>query len=252
MEIVTVQSRLIELASRASHKLTLTRFLDPREQAIAKNAAKDASVNIMFHGVFDEAERKVAAFFVEDCDPNAVFSEYVTLTRFKFDTRYGSLTHRDILGATLSVVSDRSFIGDIVITGGFVYVAVLSSVADTLVAGLTSAGRVSLTGEIYTGLAPKIESRERFVRDTLASLRLDACVASAYTMSRANAAEAIRKGLVKLDHLETDRTDAKLDTGSLISFRGRGRATLLEITGLSKKGRIGVIWKLTEYKNERV
>ena len=74
----------------------------------------------------------------------------------------------------------------------------------------------------------------------VSSLRLDAVLAAAYHLSRSEAAEAIRAGSVKLNHLPCERTDAPVTEGALLSLRGRGRVRLAQIGGTTRKQRIGV------------
>lgn len=74
----------------------------------------------------------------------------------------------------------------------------------------------------------------------VSSLRLDAVLAAAYHLSRSEAAEAIRTGSVKLNHLPCERTDAPVPEGALLSLRGRGRVRLAQIGGTTRKQRIGV------------
>jgi RNA-binding protein YlmH len=71
-------------------------------------------------------------------------------------------------------------------------------------------------------------------------MRLDAVAAAGFSLGRAEAQELIRRGLVKLNHLPEERTDARVGAGDLISIRGYGRLRVDEEQGLTKKGRLGV------------
>ena len=73
--------------------------------------------------------------------------------------------------------------------------------------------------------------------DTVASLRLDAVLSAAFGISRTKATEIIASGYVSLNHQVCLRTDKEVVEDSLLSVRGLGRAKLLEIGGLSRKGR---------------
>jgi RNA-binding protein YlmH len=82
--------------------------------------------------------------------------------------------------------------------------------------------------------------RTQTIRDTIPSARLDSVVSSAFKLSRSKAAEAIRSGIVSLDHAECLKPDAKVEEGQTLVLRGKGKAVIDEIGGESKKGRIWV------------
>ncbi len=78
------------------------------------------------------------------------------------------------------------------------------------------------------------------IRDTVSSLRLDAAVSSAFSMSRGKAAELIAAGRVHLDHMPCVKADKPVSEGAVLTVRGLGRAKLTAVGGLTKKGRIGI------------
>ena len=75
------------------------------------------------------------------------------------------------------------------------------------------------------------------MRDTVASLRLDAVLGSGFSISRGRAAELIAAGRVSLNGCECLKPDRQLAERDILSVRGQGRLILREIGGLSKKGR---------------
>ena len=79
--------------------------------------------------------------------------------------------------------------------------------------------------------------RCQIIKDTVSSLRLDNVISSAFRLSRSNAAEAIRSGLVSVDHVECLKTDAKTEEGAILVLKGKGKAVLEEIGKESKKNR---------------
>ena len=87
------------------------------------------------------------------------------------------------------------------------------------------------------------EARFEYIRDSLSSVRLDSVVSSAFRLSRGKAAEAIRRGLVSVDHAECIKPDAAVQEGSSIVLKGKGKAVLEETGGESRKGRIRIVIK---------
>ena len=79
------------------------------------------------------------------------------------------------------------------------------------------------------------------VRDTVAALRLDAVMASGFSLSRGKAADLISAGRVQLNHRECGKCDRTVAQGDVISCRGLGKCSVKEIGGLSKKGRTMIV-----------
>ena len=64
---------------------------------------------------------------------------------------------------------------------------------------------------------------------------------SAFRLSRAKAAEAIRGGIVSVDHIECLKPDMRVEEGSVIVLRGKGKTVLRSIGNESKKGRLWIV-----------
>ena len=89
----------------------------------------------------------------------------------------------------------------------------------------------------YAGDVIIPEMRCEIIKDTVSSVRLDSVVSSAFRISRNTAAEAVRSGLVSVDHAECMKVDAKVEEGSILVLKGKGKAILEEIGNESKKNR---------------
>ena len=85
------------------------------------------------------------------------------------------------------------------------------------------------------------QAQVKTVRDTVSSLRLDAVAASAFGLSRGRAAELIAAGRVNLDHAACLKPDKQVVQGAVLTARGLGKAKLIEVGGLTKKGRVGIV-----------
>ena len=161
------------------------------------------------------------------------------------------LTHRDYLGSLLALGLDREVTGDILVrgpdakTGGGADIIVETGVAEFIELNYGKAGRTNLTVEILpigaldTGLVSIVEKR-----DTVASLRLDNIVSSAFAVSRAKAAEAIRRGIVSVNSVECLKVDQIVEEGDRVTLRGKGKIALAEVGGRSRKDRIIVTFNL--------
>lgn len=70
--------------------------------------------------------------------------------------------------------------------------------------------------------------------------RLDAVIAAGLQLSRGNTVDLIHAGRVKLKHVPTEKTDAKVSEGDVISVRGFGRLVVEEIGSPTRKGRLPI------------
>lgn len=235
------RKHLQELAARAAKQgdILYSRFLTPAECADAHWAARQESVNCAFFGGYEDAERRIAAFSV------AALTEMpedapIRWLSIHWDVRFGDLAHRDLLGATLSLGLDRDVFGDIIIQDNNAYLVVREEIVPYVCEHLVKAGNTSVLTTQLTGQPDIPKPVYRVRHDTVSSLRLDAVIATAFHLSRSEAAGAIRSGLCKVDHRQIMEPDFMLEQGMMLSLRGKGRVRLGEIGDLNRKGRVGI------------
>ena len=233
------EKRLRELALRASHACapTYTRFLEPPMEIACRAAANFAGCEVAFEGGYEGAERRMAGFYAGGAE---ALSFPIRRLRVDWNARYGSIGHRDILGALMGLGIERETLGDIAMLKEGALLFVHEDIADYVAANLESCGRakvrISPCGE---EVAPP-EPEGTLLYRTVPSQRLDAVLAATCDLSRQKAQEMIRAELVKVDHAVETRADARLEAGSLVSARGLGRFRVQEVAGLTRKGRVGL------------
>lgn len=222
--------------------ISATGFLDMRTQGIVSIMKGEFTEKFLLFGGYEDAERKMLMFFPEymEIDPN----EFMCILRVKYSTK-GKLSHRDFLGSLMSLGITRENIGDILVSDGLAQVIVKREMADFLQLNLSKAAKASLECEIAPLselFIPETEAKE--ITDTLASLRLDAACASAFSMSRGSAAKLIEAKKVYVNDLPCEKCDKQLSEGDKIRIKGFGRAFLSETGGTSRKGRTFVKFKV--------
>lgn len=229
-------------------------FLDARQQSVLRRhfGEKQGDVTIAFYGGYEEADRVVMACLPYYMDmPGeggaSYFDEILTVIRAempKGSAASGSgraLTHRDYLGALMGLGVSRSVIGDILVTDEGADIIVQRDMAEYLLQNLTGAGRARLSAEEIPLAELRIpEADISEAHDTVASLRLDAVLASAFRLSRGKAQEAVRQGIVFVDHLEATRPDMIVEEGAELVIRHMGKAKLLEAGRRTRKDRISI------------
>ena len=218
-----------------------TVFLSPREQQLAEGMLRAAGVRsgYVFDGGYEEAERRLLVFLPDWAE--AAGDELVFL-RATFHGQDSTLSHRDILGSLMGLGVERDRLGDILVSAHSADIVAAASLRDFFLREWGEAGRVKLTvTEIGREDLEVPQAQVKTVRDTVSSLRLDAVAASAFGLSRGRAAELIAAGRVSLDHAACLKPDKQVGQGAVLTARGLGKAKLIEVGGLTKKGRVGIV-----------
>lgn len=240
--MVNEQLDALEDAARLAAKRELcrmTRFLDPAQGAQAQAIARAHGVACSLWGGYDQAERRMACF--HPTHVTVYPSEYpIVCLHSHLNTKFNMITHRDLLGSFMALGLTRSCIGDMIIRDADAYLFATEETAGYIAVSMTSAGKVPLSFARLDVLPPMPEPQGSTWNAVVSSLRLDAVLACAYRLSRSEAAEFIRAGLVKVDHMPCERIDLVLCEGAVLSVRGRGRVRLAAVNGVTRKQRIGI------------
>ena len=217
-----------------------TVFLSPRERQLAQAMLNAAGVRsgYAFDGGYEAAERKILRFLPDWAEGE---QGELAFLRADFHGPDSALTHRDILGSLMGLGVARERVGDILVGEHSADIVASPSLRDFFLREWAQAGRVRLTvAEIGREDLTVPVLQVKSIRDTVSSLRLDAVLSSAFSMSRGKAAELIAAGRVSLDHVPCVKGDKPVPEGSILSVRGLGRAKLTAVGGLTKKGRTGI------------
>lgn len=212
-------------------------FLDPASQAIvAEKCGSRVGYNVKMFGGFDEAERKVFGVFNEWEQPDdSAFAISVVSIKSKGAAR---LTHRDYLGAILSLGIDRGKVGDILVEDTYALVFVADDIAEYIGNNISKIGKCGVQTQVCAAADAHIPPRRfELINVVAASERLDAVIAAALNISRSNAVSAIEGARVQINHKVCENVSQKLCVGDLISVRGFGRVVLEDMGGVTRKGR---------------
>jgi len=224
-----------------------TKFLTARERDLAERLLPLlGNPSHVYLGGHENAERAVLYFLPDWLEVPLDDDLPIACIRCRYPTEYGTIGHRDILGSLMGLGIERETIGDIYPSSGSADILVLRDILPYLMQNFFSAGKVHFQlSEIALSDMIIPEKKTSAVRDTVASVRLDSIVATAFGMAREKAAALIKAGRVQVDHTDCLKPDRSLQEGAVITARGFGKAVLAEVGGLSKKGRTGVV--ITKY-----
>ena len=210
-------------------------FLTEREQAVAEMYLKSAGfTDYAFFGGYENAERKMLGLFFYEEEP-------FPLCALQFSFRKSDrLTHRDFLGALMSLGVERETVGDILVEDGRCVTFVKSDIRDYIESQLFKVGNVGITiKEADTADLPQgrgFETKEY----TVASLRLDAVVAAITGLSREKTKSVVLSGNVFLNHLECQNISQSVCERDTLTVRGKGKFVINGVLGETKKHRIRI------------
>lgn len=225
------------------YRITYTNFLDLHQRSLVEGLWRELNrgaqdTRCVFWGGYEDAERTVAAFLPDYADENDC---PLSVIRIKTAPGGRKLTHRDYLGSLLGLGLEREMIGDILTVENGADVIVLDDISDFIMMNYSKAGRTTLQLEALPLSELHVpEQRTVMVKDTVASLRLDNVIASAFSLSRAKAAEAIRSGIVFVNSIQCEKPDMQVDEGAKLVLRGKGKAYLRVVGGRTRKDRLFV------------
>lgn len=224
--------------------MTSTGFLDGRQRSLVEQHCRKyggglMGLNVTFEGGYEDAERTVAIFSPKEED--RFWEGPLGLFRV---TQHGrrQLSHRDYLGALMSLGMKRELIGDILVHEKGADVVIKKEMGEFLLHHFEKAGNTYLQGELRELndlLVPEKRTMEK--RDTVASLRLDNVVGAAFSLSRGKAAEAIRSGMVFVNGMAWEKADRLVKEGDKLVLRGRGKVLLKSVGGTTRKDRIVIL-----------
>ena len=233
------------------------KFLSVSEQASFYDALKklgvpsesDRAFGVRFtlQGGYDDAERR-AAFFLpswldtetfirnEQTDPDILTCLHISPLQKKFAD---PLTHRDYLGALMSLGIERDRTGDILIDreDHSAYIYIFRNIAEIVCRELVRVRHTSVSAEevppARCTVRPAFEIRE----GSVASERLDAVLAFVLRLARNKAQELIAREDVFVDGRTARSGGAVLREGARVSVKGHGKFIYDGVLSPTKKGR---------------
>lgn len=235
--------RIRELANLSYQRdiVTFSDFLNLSEQDLVKTQLPSLpGIHVSYSGGYEEAERVIAAFY-----PGTVeFSWEYPIRCLKIEPKSAkfseTLTHRDYLGAALSLGVDRGIMGDILVREHSAWIFCHSKIADFLVENLArvrhTAVKVSYAEDDGDLPRPQLVP----ITGTCTSVRLDALIALAFRASRSSMVSFIGGGQVFVNGKMITSNGYEPKEGDIISVRGKGRFIFDSVSGQTKKGRISV------------
>ncbi|MBC7088249.1 MAG: hypothetical protein H5T96_07255 [Tissierellales bacterium] len=219
---------------------TYSDFLDPYELKIVYQNLKSFSkqINIVSYGGYEDSERKKIIFYPlwEDIK----IDEYIDI--LSINGNFENISHRDALGSIMSLGIRREKLGDILIYRDKIILITSPEISDFIIANLQKIknSNVKNIEKIATNDFEAPISKFMIIKTIVGSLRLDSIVAAICNISRAEAQNLVKKGLVNVNWEISVKVHQLLESEDLISVKGYGRFRLSTIGSKTKNGRIHI------------
>ena len=234
-ELELFKKRLESLISRAYEGgLCLLPFLDETQVALVKEQLKwHNEIKASFNGGIINADRLRCV--IAPSDYKADFK--IVVYKIIYNKKYYTISHRNILGSLMSLGIKREVLGDIVIDDDkFAYFACQREISEFLLQEFKYIGKAPIELE---ECQEKIENVIKYEEKMyfISSLRLDAVIAIAFSISRSVALDFIKNGFVFVNYLLNQNPSHRILLNDIISVRHKGKIKILSIDGTTKSGR---------------
>lgn len=249
-EALYISKRLIDLSRQAQRKgiVLFSDFLSLNEQTILQQNKDLLESSYEMSGGYEYAERQMVAFI-----PDALFYEWdypmkcvrVLPAYPKFAE---NLSHRDVLGALMSLGIERSRIGDLIVDAQakeneiffFAEDGIAPYIMDTLTSIRHTVVTLELLDDYRIDYVPHFQEKEAIVT----SNRLDAVIAAICKISRSASLQLIQEGKIFVNGAESLHNTYYCKQGDVLSIRGFGKVRFGETLGVTKKDRIRFSYQL--------
>lgn len=219
--------------AQKTNKLKFFGFLTSEQSALAKKTLEKRSASFQLFGGYQSAERVMLCCKPDWCDDADFPLGAVTFSYRKTD----KLRHRDFLGTLMALGITRESVGDILVEDGRTVVFLKDEILDFVLTNVIKIGGVGITSKRgFSEPLPQMDSLVT-ISVTVSSLRLDCVVSALCGVSRNKASDLINMGFVTVNSLVTEKATKQIDSGDVLSVRGKGKFIVSDTNSKTKKDR---------------
>ena len=241
---VEIKKRLEDLyrQSYTNNSFVFTRFLSPADAALSFEVAKECAVKIW--GGAEGCERVMVRFGdAEQMGYEVDFPISVLKISLLHPKYCETLTHRDYLGAIMSLGVERDTIGDIIVKEKTGLVFVCDNIADHICNGIESIRNTTVLctkcdSTEETEIVPEPELEE--VMLIVPSPRIDAIISKLYKLSRSEARNLFTAGMVLINGRNCGNESMIPREKDVFAVRGYGKFIFEGVGENTRKGNVMV------------
>lgn len=214
-----------------------TDFMPISQAKILEKRVPRSELYVHIWGGWKDAERvQISIGRLSETFQPSLFN--IRLMQLRGNFKFVAPTHRDFLGAIMSLGFVREKIGDILLTNDGCQFFLVEELVDYVKSATLMVKHVPVSIEVIPFddfQEPVIKTVEKNI--FINSLRLDGVVAHGFGISRQEADNKIRMGAVFINHLVEYKKDRSIFEGDLLSVRGLGKIRIGKVNGMSQKGK---------------
>ncbi|WP_029067404.1 YlmH/Sll1252 family protein [Lachnobacterium bovis] len=229
------------------------KFLNLNEQSILHSTKEQLMSDFLLFGGYNFAERQMVAFIPDDLYDLSIFPIMllnITITNTKYSQK---ITHRDVLGALMSLGIKRDVIGDIIVhendRNTYIYIFCDNNIGQYIIDNLNEIKRTKVQVQQVIDNPSNIDDLKpvfKIVNELIPSNRIDVIVSKAFHLSRDLSKKLILSQKVFINGRIVNKTSEECKDDIIVSVRGYGRFIFKQSNQVSKKGKLKVIFKFYE------
>lgn len=250
---------------RTKNKIVYTDFLNISEKSVVQKYLKQNNIkNYIFYGVKEEADRNILFIYPEKLSEDFVkqnYNNFLEMIKIKLP-KCIVYEHREYLSGIMKLGIRREKFGDIIVyeehnlsvpeyvqtaKENGAYIIVLKEISEYILNNIKGLTRFKKS-EISIVDISELKSSEvvfQEIKIIVSSIRLDSIVAELYKCSRTKATDMIEEARVFVNSVNEFKLSKKIDIGSIITIRGKGKFVIDSIEKETKNKRI--VLKVKKY-----
>ncbi|MDP4143248.1 MAG: YlmH/Sll1252 family protein [Bacillota bacterium] len=229
----------IMLANKIFKPVFTNEFYPPGIWKAVYDLQSEFDVIVGYDGIFEDSERRMLAFSQE------LVEEYpIKLVKITNKSKFKELSHRDYLGAIMSLGIVRDKVGDLILEDGNCYCVISEDVCDYILSNLNFIGKCPCVADVISMEEDKLPKHNFETKEyIISSFRADCVVSSICGLSRSNAVELIKRGSVLKDYIEISQKDFPVEEDCTLTIKGYGKFKILNQIGYTNKERVKILVK---------
>lgn len=244
-EVQQIKKRLLELAERSDRQgiYTFTNFLSLAGQQVFQECRRELEyAGCGMDGGAPVCERKVVRFGLpqelgyEEEYPIACLKIKPVMEKYAEE-----LTHRDVLGAIMSLGIEREMVGDIFFEGKSAYVFCMETVAPYISGELEQIRHTRVLCERSSVPQQLSDPHLEEISLAVSSGRIDGVLSKLYHLSRSASLELFRTGKIFVNGRQTENNSYMLKPEDAVTVRGFGKFLYAGEQGETRKGKLRVL-----------
>ncbi|MDR0898848.1 MAG: hypothetical protein LBM27_00660 [Lactobacillaceae bacterium] len=221
------------LVEQSRNGQILTHFLNPREQEIIENFARNANIEVKFFGGYLGSERRRAIINPESDDFQ------IATIQIEYPDKFFTIYHSTIIGSLIHNGIRFEAIGDVIHEGNIWQFFIEENLSEFVQREIHNVGKKSVK---FIAAQKTITSDDDFIVQTLTvnSLRLDLVISDVFNINRAESKSMIENLDVRLNYFDFNNPSYTLSMFDVVSVHGHGRFQFMGTLATTKKNKFKI------------